>query len=82
MSVQYEKTDATNAMSAAGPSETAGLQVGDVITKFAGKDITTASDLVSTVRDSTPGDKVDMTYYRGDNKQTGSLTIGSRTIRS
>ena len=69
-------------VTAGSPAEAAGLQVGDVVTSFNKKDITSAAELVSAVRDTQPGDKVAITYYRGANKETGTLTVGSRTIRS
>ena len=62
------------------PAETAGLHVGDVITSFNGTDVGTSSALVSEVRSTRPGDKVSVIYYRGNEKRTASLTIGSRTV--
>jgi S1-C subfamily serine protease len=63
------------------PAEAAGLQVGDVITSFNDKDVANSAALLRVVRDTKPGDKVDVTYYRRDNKHTATLTIGTRTIR-
>ncbi len=68
-------------VTAGSPAETAGLRVGDVITRFHGQDIATSQELVNEVRSMQPGDKGELTYYRGDTKRTATLTVGSRTIR-
>jgi serine protease Do len=62
------------------PAENGGLQVGDVVTEFDGKSIATSTELVRAVRAAKAGDKVSFTYYRGDNKRDGKLTVGSRTV--
>jgi S1-C subfamily serine protease len=63
------------------PAENAGLQVGDVITSFGGKDVETSAQLVTAVRGHSAGDEVGVVYYRGDNKRTTKLTVGSRVVR-
>jgi S1-C subfamily serine protease len=68
-------------VTAGSPAENAGLRVGDVITSFHGKTINSSSDLVSAVRGTQPGDKVSFTFYRGNDKKDGNLTVGSRTVR-
>jgi S1-C subfamily serine protease len=68
-------------ITAGSPAENAGLRIGDVITEFHGKKIESSTDLVSAVRDTEPGDKVSFTYYRGEDKRDGTLTVGSRTVR-
>ncbi len=60
------------------PSENVGLRVGDVITRFDGKAIESAAEMVQAVRATQPGDKVSFTYYRGDDKREATLTVGSR----
>ncbi|HVV38293.1 MAG TPA: trypsin-like peptidase domain-containing protein [Acidimicrobiales bacterium] len=67
-------------VTAGSPSENAGIRVGDVITKFDGKDVASSSDLVAAVRASKAGAKVSFTYYRGGDKRTGTLTVGSRSV--
>ena len=59
-------------------ADNAGLQSGDVILKFGGETISSADDLSAAVRKHQPGDKVDVTYQRGNQKQTVSVTLGSR----
>ena len=46
------------------PAEKAGLQPGDVILKFNGKDIATSSDLPPMVADVRPGDKASLSVWR------------------
>lgn len=62
------------------PAENAGLQTGDVITKFGDKDIKSAEDLVTEVRNHKPGDKVAVAYVRGSDKRTTTVTLGSRQV--
>ena len=62
------------------PAENAGLQSGDVVTKFGNKDIKTSEELVNEVRNHKPGDKVAVEYYRGSDKRTTTVTLGSRQV--
>jgi putative serine protease PepD len=55
----------------------AGLQVGDIITKFGGEDITSATDLTLAVREKEPGDVVTIEFVRDGNTQTVDVTLGS-----
>jgi S1-C subfamily serine protease len=63
---------------AAGPAAKAGLQQADVITTFDGKDITSDSGLVSLIRAHQPGDKVQLTYIRGQDSHTTTVTLGAK----
>jgi S1-C subfamily serine protease len=81
LGVPVDKGAVVQDVTAGSPAENAGLQVGDVVTDFHGKSIATSSDLVAAVRGTQPGDKVSFTYYRGENKHDGTMTIGSRTVR-
>src|SRR5581483_9146983 len=62
------------------PAENGGLAPGDVITKFGGKDISSADDVLAIVRDHKPGDKIAITWERGDKQMTGTITLGSRPV--
>jgi S1-C subfamily serine protease len=59
-------------------ADSAGLQSGDVVVKFGGDTISSADDLSAAVRKHQPGEKVDVTYQRGNQKSTASVTLGSR----
>jgi putative serine protease PepD len=60
---------------AGGAAEKAGLQEGDVITKFGDATINGADDLVSAVQSRKVGDKVEVTFKRGGNTQTATVTL-------
>jgi S1-C subfamily serine protease len=81
LGVPVDKGAVVQDVTAGSPAENAGLQVGDVVTDFHGKSITSSIDLVDAVKATQPGDKVTFTYYRGNNKHDGNLTIGSRSVR-
>lgn len=57
-------------------AEEAGLQKGDVITKFDGKDVTKMSELQERIAQHRPGDKVQVVYMR--NKKTYNTNITLR----
>jgi putative serine protease PepD len=60
------------------PAAKAGLQVGDVVTSFAGKKIGSVNALRFAVDAKRPGDKVTVTYLRGGKSRTASVTLSSR----
>jgi S1-C subfamily serine protease len=64
------------------PADQAGIRRGDVITDFDGKEITSADQLVNAVRNKTAGDKVDVTFKRGEDSRTVAVTLGSRPTTS
>ncbi|WP_110208935.1 S1C family serine protease [Nocardioides daejeonensis] len=55
----------------------AGLRKGDVITRIDDHAISGSDSLIATVRSYRPGDKVTVTYVRGGDQKTTSLTLGS-----
>jgi serine protease Do len=61
-----------------GPAEKAGIQSGDVITRFNGKDIQNAHDLTLAVTSQKPGTKTTLTMNRGAAAQEVALTVGQR----
>jgi putative serine protease PepD len=61
-----------------GPAQKAGLRVGDVITSFDGRAITSASDLGEAVLTRKPGDTVKVVVQRAGRQQTVSVTLGNR----
>lgn len=58
-----------------GPADTAGLRAGDVITAVDGTVVTTADGLQLLLQSYKVGQQVQVTYYRGSNKQTVSVTL-------
>ncbi|WP_344731617.1 S1C family serine protease [Nocardioides fonticola] len=55
----------------------AGLQKGDVITKVDDHVITGSDSLVATIRSYRPGDQVTVTYTRGGQEKTATLSLDS-----
>ncbi|KMO29329.1 DegQ family serine endoprotease [Methylobacterium aquaticum] len=59
-----------------GPAKTAGLEVGDVITKFNGVEVKSSSDLPRIVASTPVGKVVDVTTIRKGQEQTKQVTLG------
>jgi serine protease Do len=62
-------------VAASSPAAQAGLKTGDVITRFAGKDITEMKELTRAIYQSQIGQKVEIVYWRGRNQSTTSATL-------
>jgi putative serine protease PepD len=60
-----------------GAAASAGLQTGDIVVGFNGVPITSATDLTAQVRALAAGAKADVTYIRGGQTKTTSVTLGS-----
>ncbi len=56
-------------------AERAGLQRGDVITKFAGEDVKTNEDVTTIKNKQTPGDDVEMQIWRNGEEMTLNVRI-------
>lgn len=59
-----------------GPSETAGIKVGDVITSIGDRLINDATELVVAVRSYAPGDRIKVVFERGGKDTTVEVTLG------
>lgn len=57
------------------PADNAGLKPGDVITKFAGQDITNVNELLRAIHSSQVGQTIEITYWRSETKQTTSAIL-------
>jgi putative serine protease PepD len=66
----------SNVVSGSGAAD-AGLEVGDIITGFDGKSISSASDLLLAVRTKSPGDTVSITFNRDGQDKTVDVVLGS-----
>jgi serine protease Do len=61
-----------------GPAQQAGVQVGDVITQVAGKEIKTGDELVGEISGHKPGDKVKLAVIRGGKPQEVTVAVADR----
>jgi serine protease Do len=57
------------------PAATAGLEVGDVVVKVGGADIRFTSDLTLAVLKDSPGQQVEVEYYRGKDQHTAQVRL-------
>lgn len=55
----------------------AGLEVGDIVTKFDGSQVESASDLMLDIRSKNPGDKVSLEVNRNGETKQVEVTLGS-----
>jgi S1-C subfamily serine protease len=60
------------------PAAAAGVQPGDVIVEFAGKQIKSVEDLLGTLRQTQPGSQQKFAFVRGGQRQDATVTVGSR----
>jgi len=67
----------TPPVSPGGPAARAGLHPGDVIVRFAGQQIGSATMLLDAVRSEPPGGRADVTFTRQGVSHTVMLTLGS-----
>ncbi|WGS01033.1 Do family serine endopeptidase [Bradyrhizobium sp. ISRA443] len=59
-----------------GPAKPAGIEPGDVVVKFDGKDVKDPKDLSRIVADTTVGKEVDVVIIRKGNEETRKVTLG------
>ena len=63
------------------PADQAGMQGGDIITKFAGTQVGNVTDLLAALRKQDPGQQVDIDVLRGKTSQTLHVTLGDLTAQ-
>ncbi|MFD7973112.1 S1C family serine protease [Streptomyces clavifer] len=59
-----------------GAAADAGLRAGDVITRIGDTPVTTITSLSEALAGRRPGDKVEVTYLRGDGKRSAEVILG------
>ncbi|MFE0374128.1 S1C family serine protease [Streptomyces inhibens] len=69
----------SEAVTANGPADKAGLKPGDTITKLDDTVIDSGPTLISEIWQHKPGDQVTLTYKRGGKEHTTQVTLGQRT---
>jgi serine protease Do len=60
------------------PADNAGLKSGDVITRFAGKEVGSYPEMVKLLQKQKPGDEVPLEIKRGDETKELRITLGKR----
>ena len=63
-------------VSSGGAADTAGIKAGDVVVKFNGKEVTSASDLTALVRSQPAGKTVDVEVLRSGKSKIFTVTLG------
>lgn len=69
--------DSPTGIRAGGPAAAAGLQAGDIITKFDGRTINGPDELIVAVRAKNVGDHVTLTYMRGGKSHDASVILAA-----
>lgn len=59
-----------------GPADRAGLQIGDIILKFDGKDIASTDELVRAVTDAAPGSSAKLQVWRNGASKEMTVSLG------
>jgi S1-C subfamily serine protease len=67
----------SSAIAPGGPAAQAGLQPGDVITRFQGQPVASAAALMDAVRSSVPGSLVKLTFTQNGQAHTATMRLGS-----
>ena len=64
-----------------GPADLAGIEVGDVIVGFAGRDIATAEELGDAIRSHRPGERVEVEVVHPDGQRsTVTVELGTNPV--
>jgi len=73
-----------------GPAEKAGLKAGetplaedvvaggDIIVKIDGRDVKKPEDVAAAIEDNKPGDRIEVEYFRDDDRRTATVELGER----
>ena len=75
--IASSRPGAAPSVSPGGPAAQAGLQSGDVIIRFAGQPIDSATTLLDAIRSQQPGARVPVTFSRDGTTRTVTLVLGS-----
>jgi len=54
------------------------LAGGDLLTEVDGEPVEAPADVAAAIADDGPGDEVDVTYFRGENERSTTVTLGER----
>jgi S1-C subfamily serine protease len=76
--VDGEDGVAVTSLTEQGPASRAGIEVGDLVTSVADRDVTTMTQLLGIVRAHDPGDVVTIVARRGDDVVSVEATLGTK----
>ena len=62
------------------PADSAGIQEGDVIIEYDGKELFDSAELVKLVQRNLPGTKVDLVVFRDGQKKTFHVIVGKKKV--
>jgi len=68
-------------VSSGSPASEAGIEPGDVIVSLGGHEVTCAEDLVEAIHSSEIGQRVEIVFWRGDNKNTTYAVLAENPPR-
>ena len=57
-------------------------QGGDVLVEVDGETIANADDVAAAIADNSPGDEIEVVYYRDGERETAQVELGERPTRS
>ncbi len=60
------------------PAAEAGIQAGDIVISFNGQETATAEDLIAALRNTMPGDRVQLSVLRGGEVQQITVIVAER----
>ena len=63
------------------PAEAGGIERGDIIVSIAGEDVASVEDVFAAIRTQSIGEEVDVVVYRGEDRVTLAVTLGSDQVR-
>ena len=69
-------------VTAGGPAADAGLRARDVLLEVDGRPIARPDDVAAAIADDEPGDEVEVTYQRGDDRRTATVHLEERPERA
>jgi putative serine protease PepD len=68
-------TEGNEPITPGGPADKAGIQAGDVITKFNDRPVTEPDELIVAIRAQQPGDTVKLTVRRGSSERVVDVVL-------
>lgn len=80
LGVPVDKGAVIESLTPGSPADAAGLRPGDVIVRAGSKSVATSQQLITAVRASKPGSALALDVYRGAERRTITVTVGSRGV--